>query len=59
MQRMTGSAGASYRWYDTLFTANMIYGSGLRSGDFNVDHSTALRGVQYGHRPRHPLVVGL
>jgi outer membrane receptor protein involved in Fe transport len=33
MQRMTGSAGASYRWQDTLFTASLIYGSGLRSGD--------------------------
>jgi outer membrane receptor protein involved in Fe transport len=33
MQRMTGSAGASYRWNDTLFTADLIYGSGLRSGD--------------------------
>lgn len=33
MQRMTGSAGASYRWNDTLFTANLIYGSGLRTGD--------------------------
>ena len=33
MQLMTGSAGVSYRWYDTLFTTNLIYGSGLRSGD--------------------------
>jgi outer membrane receptor protein involved in Fe transport len=33
MQRMTGSAGASYRWNDTLFTTSLIYGSGLRSGD--------------------------
>jgi outer membrane receptor protein involved in Fe transport len=33
MQRMTGSAGASYRWIDTLFTVDMIYGSGLRTGD--------------------------
>ena len=33
MQRMTGSAGASYRWQDTLYTANLIYGSGLRWGD--------------------------
>jgi outer membrane receptor protein involved in Fe transport len=33
MQLMTGSAGASYRWKDTLFTTNMIYGSGLRMGD--------------------------
>jgi outer membrane receptor protein involved in Fe transport len=35
MQRMTGSAGASYRWNDTLFTANLIYGSGQRAGDLS------------------------
>ena len=33
MQRMTGSAGASYRIYDTTLTADLIYGSGLRTGD--------------------------
>ncbi len=33
MQRMTGSAGVSYRVYDTTLTADMIYGSGLRAGD--------------------------
>jgi len=33
MQLMTGSAGVSYRWKDTLFTADLIYGSGLRTGD--------------------------
>jgi outer membrane receptor protein involved in Fe transport len=33
MQRMTGSAGVSYRWRDTLFSASMVYGSGLRTGD--------------------------
>jgi outer membrane receptor protein involved in Fe transport len=39
MQYLTGSAGASYRWdHATLFTVDMIYGSGLRSGDFNLDH---------------------
>jgi outer membrane receptor protein involved in Fe transport len=40
MQRMTGSAGASYRWQDTLFTASLIYGSGLRSGDIEDDGVT-------------------
>ena len=35
MQRMTGSAGASYRWQDTTFTADMTYGSGLRAGDLS------------------------
>ena len=37
MQRMTGSAGASYRWQDTLFTTSLIYGSGLRAGDLEDD----------------------
>ena len=35
MQRMTGSAGASYRFADTTVTADLIYGSGLRSGDLS------------------------
>jgi len=39
MQLMTGSAGASYRWDGTLFTSNLIYGSGQRSGFANVDHT--------------------
>jgi outer membrane receptor protein involved in Fe transport len=39
MQYLTGSAGASYRWeHTTLFTVDMIYGSGLRSGFVNIDH---------------------
>jgi len=39
MQYLTGSAGASYRWeHATLFTVDMIYGSGLRSGFVNIDH---------------------
>jgi len=33
MQRMTGSAGVSYKIYDTTLTADLIYGSGLRAGD--------------------------
>ncbi len=37
MQLMTGSAGASYRWNGTLFTADLIYGSGQRSGDLEDD----------------------
>ena len=35
MQRMTGSAGVSYRWQDMTYTADMIYGSGLRAGDLS------------------------
>jgi outer membrane receptor protein involved in Fe transport len=39
MQLMTGSAGASYRWDGNLITANMLYGSGQRSGFANEDHT--------------------
>jgi outer membrane receptor protein involved in Fe transport len=39
MQYMTGSAGASYRWEKaTLFSMDMIYGSGLRAGFGNTGH---------------------
>jgi len=48
MQLMTGSAGASYLWDKTLFTANLIYGSGLRSGFANVDHTTPYASVNLG-----------
>ncbi len=56
MQFVTGSAGASYRWYDTLFTTNLIYGSGLRVGDLestppvvpNSSHSTPYAVVNVG-----------
>jgi outer membrane receptor protein involved in Fe transport len=37
-QTWTGSAGASYLWQDTRFSASMVYGSGLRSGFANTDH---------------------
>ena len=37
MQMLTGSAGASYRWNQTLFSIDMKYGSGLRSGFANLD----------------------
>jgi outer membrane receptor protein involved in Fe transport len=30
-QQYTGSAGASYAWGNTLFSADMLYGSGLRA----------------------------
>jgi outer membrane receptor protein involved in Fe transport len=53
MQRMTGSAGASYRIYDTTVTADMIYGSGLRAGDLpdfvpNSLHTTAYAVINTG-----------
>ena len=37
-QQWTGSAGASYFWQGTRFSASMVYGSGLRSGFANTDH---------------------
>jgi outer membrane receptor protein involved in Fe transport len=39
MQLMTGSAGASYRWDNTLFSTSLLYGSGLRSGFANFDNN--------------------
>src|SRR6516165_3520299 len=36
-QFVTGSAGLSYRWNGTTFSTDMIYGSGLRTGDANID----------------------
>jgi len=35
-QFVTGSAGLSYLWQGTRFSTDMIYGSGLRSGDANT-----------------------
>ncbi|MFY9900953.1 MAG: outer membrane beta-barrel protein, partial [Xanthobacteraceae bacterium] len=34
---VTGSAGLSYKWNSTTFSTDMIYGSGLRTGDANID----------------------
>jgi hypothetical protein len=36
-QFVTGSAGMSYLWNGTTYSADMIYGSGLRTGDANID----------------------
>ncbi|HLH93926.1 MAG TPA: TonB-dependent receptor [Xanthobacteraceae bacterium] len=37
-QTWTGSAGLSYLYWGTLFTTDMIFGSGLRNGDHNSSH---------------------
>jgi TonB dependent receptor len=37
-QTWTGSAGMAYVWNGTRISTDMIYGSGLRAGDFNLDH---------------------
>jgi outer membrane receptor protein involved in Fe transport len=47
-QIVTGSAGVSYRRNANLFTADMIYGSGLRSGFANLDHVPAYTQVNCG-----------
>ena len=36
-QLVSGSAGASYLWNGTRFSADMIFGSGLRSGFANTE----------------------
>jgi outer membrane receptor protein involved in Fe transport len=58
MQRMTGSVGASYRWDNTLFTTSLIYGSGLRSGDVNQDHTTPYASVNLGVSREFQLAPG-
>jgi len=47
-QNLTSSAGASYLWNDTRFSASMIYGSGLRSGFANTDHLPSYTQVNIG-----------
>jgi outer membrane receptor protein involved in Fe transport len=58
MQRMTGSAGASYRWDNTLFTTSLIYGSGLRSGFANIDHTTPYASANLGASREFQLAPG-
>jgi outer membrane receptor protein involved in Fe transport len=47
-QILTASAGASYLWDGTRFSASMIYGSGLRSGFANTDHLPSYTQVNLG-----------
>ena len=47
-QTWTGSAGASYRWQGTLFTTDMLYGSGLRSGFANLSTVPAYAQINLG-----------
>jgi outer membrane receptor protein involved in Fe transport len=51
MQVLTGSAGASYRWNQALFSMNMKYGSGLPTGfansAFNEPYVTANLGIAH------------
>ena len=47
-QTITASTGFSYLWQGTRFSADMIYGSGLRSGFANTDHVPAYIQVNLG-----------
>ena len=47
-QQLTASAGASYLWDGTRFSASLIYGSGLRSGFANTDHLPSYTQVNLG-----------
>lgn len=47
-QILTASAGASYLWMGTRFSASMIYGSGLRSGFANTTSLPSYTQVNLG-----------
>ncbi len=47
-QTLTASAGASYLWNGTRFSASMIYGSGNRAGFANTDHVPSYTQVNLG-----------
>jgi outer membrane receptor protein involved in Fe transport len=47
-QLLTASAGASYLWNGTRFSASMIYGSGNRSDFANTDHVPSYTQVNLG-----------
>jgi outer membrane receptor protein involved in Fe transport len=47
-QTVTASAGISYLWETTRFSADMIYGSGLRNGDFNTGQLPSYTQVNTG-----------
>jgi outer membrane receptor protein involved in Fe transport len=59
MQLMTGSAGVSYRWNKTVASADLIYGSGLRAGFVNVDHSTPYAVINTGISQEFEVYPGL
>ncbi len=47
-QTWTGSAGASYLWNGTRFSADLIFGSGLRDGFANLTTVPAYAQVNVG-----------
>jgi outer membrane receptor protein involved in Fe transport len=52
-QRWTGSAGISYLWQGTRFSADMIYGSGLRAGFANTQSMAPYAQFNVGVTGRH------
>jgi outer membrane receptor protein involved in Fe transport len=47
-QTWTGSAGASYLWYGTRYSADLIFGSGLRNGFANLTTVPAYSQINLG-----------
>jgi outer membrane receptor protein involved in Fe transport len=47
-QTWTGSAGASYLWYGTRYSADVIFGSGLRNGFANLTTVPAYSQINLG-----------
>jgi hypothetical protein len=47
-QIVTASAGLSYLWLGTRFSADMIFGSGLRTGDANINTEQPYTQVNLG-----------
>ena len=66
-QTVTASAGASYRWHSLLASIDGIYGSGLRAGFANEQHSPGYtqwngaiaRHFYPWHDPEKPLTLRL
>src|SRR5262249_5880812 len=50
-QYVTGSAGLSFKWNGTTFSTDMIYGSGLRTGDANIDALAPYAQFNFGGAP--------
>ncbi len=54
-QTYTASGGMAYVWNGTRLSADMIYGSGLRAGDFNLDHVPAYGQMNLGASREIPM----
>ncbi|WP_051335457.1 TonB-dependent receptor [Methylocapsa acidiphila] len=54
-QTLTGSGGVSYLWNGTRISADLIYGSGLRSGFANTEHVSPYAQVNLGVSHEFPI----